>query len=276
MSDLWPTYLATLATAAACAALSPIVVAKRWAYISEGVGHGTYGGAGVVWLAAALLPGVAMLHEYATVAVAAAVAALVVAGVVGSLHRRARRTGLGFDTAVAVVLTASLALGFLARQVYIGRYGAAPVGADALLFGGGRLSPAAGVVAALAALPAVAAVVLLPRQILAWAFDEQAAELAGVRTGAVHLTLLLLVAATVAAGAHLLGAVLVTALLVVPGAAANRLATGLGQTWAWCAIVAAAAAAAGLATTTLYPAVPLGPPTVVVLVAIFALSLLRQ
>src|SRR5688572_33265588 len=43
--------------AVACAVLSVFVVARRWAFIGEGISHSGFGGAGTVWLLALAFPG---------------------------------------------------------------------------------------------------------------------------------------------------------------------------------------------------------------------------
>src|SRR5687767_4046725 len=52
---------ATATMAIACAALSVFVVARRWAFIGEGIGHAGLGGAGTAWLIMLAAP--AMVRE---------------------------------------------------------------------------------------------------------------------------------------------------------------------------------------------------------------------
>src|SRR6185312_12860997 len=47
---------ATAALAVACAILSVIVVARRWAFIGEGMSHSGFGGAGLAWFVMLLVP----------------------------------------------------------------------------------------------------------------------------------------------------------------------------------------------------------------------------
>jgi hypothetical protein len=51
--------LATLTMAAACAVLSLFVIARRWAFIGEGISHSGFGGAGLAWLLALAAPSLA-------------------------------------------------------------------------------------------------------------------------------------------------------------------------------------------------------------------------
>ena len=269
--------LSGLATALACAALSPIIVARRWAFVGEGVGHSSYGGAGLVWLAAACFPAVEALQSPGATAIGTLVATLIVALGIGRLgaghgHGDADRR-VGFDTAVGIFLVASLAVGFLARQAFVARFNRAPTRADALLFGAaGGVEPAEAIAAGLVALAVVAGLWLYRREVLAWTFDPQLAELNGVRSPLVRDALLIAIALTVATGARVIGAVLVTGLLVLPGATAALAARRPGQAWAIAAVLALLATAlpaALLHWAALAPRAPLGPVVVLLLTVAF-------
>ena len=271
----WPAPLAAMAVAGCCAMLSPLVVAKRWAYVSEGIGHSAYGGAGVVWLLATLLPGVAFFHSYAAVVIAAGLAALAIAVLIGYLQRRTARTGLGFDTATGVVLTATLAFGFAAQVHYQQSFGNQPTAATALLFGANLdITPAASLAATLVAGSVVAGLALQWRAVLAWTLHPDTAQLQGVPTGLVQFGLLLGLALTVALGAQLVGAVLVTAMLVVPGAVATLLGRQLQQVWLISAVASVVAMLGALGLQRAVPTMPLGALVVGLLAVEFIAALL--
>jgi len=61
------------------------------------------------------------------------------------------------------------------------------------------------------------------RPVVAWAFDESAAEAMGVPVGAVRTLVLILVTLAIVLAMKLVGVVLATALLVLPGATALAL-----------------------------------------------------
>ncbi|MEL7238434.1 MAG: metal ABC transporter permease [Planctomycetota bacterium] len=276
-NSAWPTWLAALATAGGCAALSPIIVAKRWAFVSEGIGHSAYGGAGVVWLLAVLLPAADVLRGYGAVIVAAGLAAMVTALLIGYLQRRAGHTGLGFDTATGVVLTASLAMGFFAQSIFAGKYGGTPMAATSLLFGSSvRVTTEAGLAALGVTSAVIAGLLLFRREVLSWTLDADGATLQGVPGAAVQYGLLVALAATVALGAQLVGAVLVTALLVVPGAAATLVGRQMQHVWLLSTAAALVAMLGGLGMQTISPAVPLGPAVVGMLVLEFVVALTAQ
>ena len=265
--------IALVGVAAAAASLSPVVVARRWGFVGEGIGHSSFGGAGIVWLLASFLPQIEILRGGGAALVGAAVGAVVAAGLIGKLARGRGHDKLGSDTAVGIVLVGSLALGFLARRVFEARFNGSPVGADALLFGAsvggvgwGEASLAVGVL-----LTVAGGLLLFRREVLGYAFDPELSALNGVPTTAVHYGLLLAIAFVVAAGARLVGAVLVTALLVLPGATAALVSRRLATAWGTSVSVALLAAiGAVLTVAALGPSLPAGPVVVMFLIALFA------
>ena len=196
-------------------------------------------------------------------------AALLFALVVGRL---AARRGGGHDTLTALVLVAALAIGIvLASDVF---HSAASV--ETLLFGSLlAIGPDDVRLAAAAALVALAATWLLGTRWLAAGFDPAAAPALGLRSPAPDLVLLVLVALAAVAMLSAVGALLASALLVVP-AATTRLLTRRMGSWQ----LASAALAAVEGTIGLWLAVQLNAPPgatiAVVAGGLFALTALAQ
>src|SRR4051812_22260505 len=126
-----PAVLTALAMAVACAVLSVFVVARRWAFIGEGISHSGFGGAGAAWLLMLAAPSLGQSTWVPYVAVV--LFCLATALAIGYLSHGNRVTG---DAAIGIFLVASLAFGFLARQIFLHVRHAEPAGFDALLFGG--------------------------------------------------------------------------------------------------------------------------------------------
>ena len=166
-----------------------------------------------------LADGLSFAAPLGAFAAAAAFAVLVVA-----LSGRER---LGPDVATALGLAGMLALGtILASDVF-----ASGPGVESLLFGSLLLiEPRDLAVAAAASVAAVGASAICGRAWLASGFDRAAAGSLGVRSGAFDAVLLGLVALVVTAALAALGALLVTALVVVP-AATVRLWTSRLASW---------------------------------------------
>jgi ABC-type Mn2+/Zn2+ transport system permease subunit len=179
------------------------------------------------------------------------------------------------DAAVGIFLVASLAWGFLARQVYHERRGMYPAEADTLLFG--STAPLSGEFA-LAAVSLAAAVLvvvaLLAKEIIAYCFDPLTAQTSGVGTTWIHDLLMVLLAVTIVLGTRVAGSVLVVALLVLPGATALLLSRRLARVIATSIIVALLGAAGGVLMNLRWPFVPAGPAIVLALFGQFLLAML--
>jgi len=168
--------------------------------------------------AAAAFPGLVLADGLGFAAVLGGFgAALAFAFAVGRLAARRRS---GFDTLTALVLVAALALGIvLASDVF---HSAAAV--ETLLFGSLlAIDPADVQLAGAAALVALAATWLLGRRWLAGGFDPAGARALHLRSSLPDAVLLALVALAAVAVLSAVGALLATALLVVPAATARLL-----------------------------------------------------
>ena len=143
------------------------------------------------------------------------------------VERLARSRRSGYDSLTALVLVGALALGvILASDVF---HSGASV--DSLLFGSLLLiGPRDLVLAAVASTAVLVASVLLGRRWLAIGFDAGSARALGLRSAVPDAVLLVLIAAGVVAALPAIGALLVTALFVVP-AATVRLLTRRLRPW---------------------------------------------
>jgi len=201
-------------------------------------------------------------------------AALLFALAVGRLGARgagpARADRPADDTLTALVLVGALALGsVLASDVF---HSAASV--ESLLFGS-LLAIGSGDVrlAGAVALVALAATWLLGARWLALGFDAQAARALGVRAAPPDTLLLVLVALAAVAVLTAVGALLATALLVVPAATTRLLSDRVGR-WQLATVALAAAEGAVGVWLAVELNAPPGATIAVVAGAVFALAAL--
>lgn len=264
-----PDILTVISVAAACAVLSVFVVARRWAFIGEGIGHSGFGGAGTVWMLALAYPAL-----NAPWAVYAGVVVFCLGTALGIAYLGRPRGGTNIDAVIGIFLVASVAWGFLARKLYIRSSGGrVPADFDTLLFGdiAGVHWPFAIVTALLCAV-VIATVALLAKEIIYYCFDPAMAEASGVRSSFIHYLLVLLVALTIIIGAKIAGSVLVTALLVLPGATALLLSDRLRTTIGLSVATGIAGAVVAVVLRMNYSFLPMGPSIVLAMFALFLIA----
>jgi manganese/iron transport system permease protein len=260
--------LATAAIAVACAALSVFVVARRWAFIGEGISHSGFGGAGMAWLAMLALPTIFDRPWMPYVGVI--VFSIATAMAIGYLSRGNRVTG---DAAIGIFLVASLAFGFLAQQIFTHVRHTSPAGFESFLFGqpaamSGRMALAP----ILVSFGVVATLVALGKEIIAYCFDPLMAQASGVRAGTIHYVLMALLAVVIIVGMPITGSVLVTALLVLPGVTASMLSRRLNVAIIISMAAGLTGAITGVAVHAKWRFVPTGPAIVLTLFAIFIVA----
>jgi len=269
LSTFLPALLTAMALAIACAVLSVPVVLRRWAFIGEGIGHSAFGGAGVAWVLALFIP--ALDKEWAPYLMVVVFCLLTAMGI-GWLSRSDR---IHSDTAIGVFMVAALAWGFAAQQIYAHVRHGTPAWFDDLLFGRMRApSTPAAIACVCVSLAVVLTVALLGKEILAYCFDPLTAKTSGVREGFVHYLLMLLLALLIVIGVRVAGSVLVTALLVLPGATALLVARRLKTVLCVSVISGLVGAVGGLSVNGQWRFLPVGPAIVLILVLQFALAYL--
>src|SRR3954451_9488231 len=227
------------------------IVLRRLAFFAHAVGGATF-------------PGLVVADASGIRPVAAALA--VALAYTGGVHRAGSRAGgRAADAVTGVLLVAALALGvILASDVF---HSGARV--DRLLFGtllgldGGDLAAAA-----VGAGAAVVATALLGPAWLASGFDREGARTLGAPVGAADALLLVLVAVAVATALPAVGALLATALFIVPAATARLVAGSVRGLLAWSVALAALQGVAGVYVA-LWAEVPPGAAIAVLGAAMF-------
>jgi zinc transport system permease protein len=243
--------VAGLAVGASAPLIGAFLVQKRLALMGDGIGHLAFAG-----VAAGLLAGVWPVAAALVVAVAGALA-------IEWLRSRGRASG---DLALALFFYSGIAAGV----VLVGASDRFDAGLLTYLFGSIlTVSPADAwtVVALGAAIVGVVAVV--GRALFAVVLDEESARVAGLPVDFLNGLLAALTAVAIVAAMRVVGVLLVAALMVLPVASAQLLATSFRATIRLSVLVGVASVVVGLAVAR-QGGLPPGGTVVLVAAATFA------
>ena len=246
--------LAGVGTALAASLLGCFVIWRRMAYFGDATAH-----AAILGVALSLGFSISVFAGVAGVALLMALAIFALSG-----------RGYAVDTVLGVLAHGSLAVGLVAVSLIPG----ARVNLESYLFGD-VLTVSKGDLAVIWGGALVVAVVLWRHwtALLTATLNPDLAYAAGMNPRREQLVLTLLLAAVVAVSIKVVGALLITALLVIPAATARGIAQTPERMALFAAVIGAIAALGGIELA-LYLDTPVGPSIVCVAAGMFALSTL--
>jgi len=282
MNELAPVIAASLVIALMGGALSVFVVLKRLAFIGQGISHAAFGGVGI-----ALVLGV---HGATTAGAIGQLFIVVAFSILAALWIAAlSRANKGrTDTAIGVVLSASMALGFVLFTFAESGHEHDQAGhaiaehqdehhlIEEILFGNiletdwPRASLAIGVAMAI-----LAATWFIRRRLVFWAFDEPVVDAYGISSKQTTNIFLVILALAIVMAMQIAGVVLAAAMLVLPGAAALNLSAKLRSVFVYSALIAVSGAAIGMLVG-FQMDIPIGPSIVLVQSIMYLLTLGAQ
>lgn len=247
--------LAALLTGMLCSGVAFFVVLKRLSFLGVGISHSALGG-----IAAGLVTGINPVLAGGIFAFAAALAA-------GYISKRGR---FHEDTVIGIFYASGMAFGIALISSVKGYYPEL----FSLLFGN-ILAVSAADIMILAGVMLAAALFfgLFFRELLAISFDEEAARAGGLPANFLYYGLLAVMSLTVIVSVKLTGAVLASALLVIPAATGYRLARHYRTMLAVSLVTGTAGSVGGLFFSYFFH-VPPGPTIVLLITAVFLASLL--
>lgn len=193
-----------------CALLSCFVTLKGWSLMGDALSH-------------AIVPGVAVAYLIGIpFIIGAFVSGLLAALVMGVVKSKTR---IREDATIGIVFTTFFAAGVLMISLFPSN-----ISLKTIVFGN-VLGIADGDIIQMLAISAVALLVIALKwkDLLLFAFDPNQAKAIGLNTTVLNLTLLTLLAATAVAALQAVGAILVIAMLVTPGATAYQLTDRFGR-----------------------------------------------
>ena len=239
-----------------CAALLGVpLVLKRYSMIGDGLSHVSFGA-----LSVAVACGWAPLPVSIPVVVIAALCLL----------RMTERSKLGADAAIAVVSASALAIGIIVTSLTTGM----TTDVDSYMFGSILALSRADV--ALSVGLSVAVLVLFGlfyHQLFAITFDESFSRATGVKVGVYNTLLAVLTALTIVLGMRMMGAMLISSLIIFPALTAMRLFKSFRGVVVCSAVTSVACFCAGL-TASFVLSTPVGASVVAANLGLFLLSCL--
>ncbi len=245
--------LAALLTGLIAPAIGTYIVQRRLSLLGDGLGHVAIAGVGL-----ALLTGTAPLPIAVVVCVVGAV-------IVEVLRQQGKATG---DVGLAILFYGGLAAGVLMSGI-----AGAGTGALSQYLFGSLTTVTTGdllLVAVLALVVLVATIGFAP-QLFAVSTDEEFAKTQGIPVRFYNIMIVVLAAVTITLAMRTVGLLLVSAMMVVPVAAAQNLVRGLFASF-WAAIAIGAVVAVGGAAGSFYADTAPGALIVVLAIVVFMIS----
>jgi manganese/iron transport system permease protein/iron/zinc/copper transport system permease protein len=173
---------------------------------------------------------------------------------------------VGADAAIGVVTTASFAIGL----VILARAGQASRSIDAVLFGNVLGVFTRDIVAVVVVgIVVVALVAVLYRQLLFVTFDPEVAAVSGVRVGLMEGVLMLMLSSTILVTVRVVGALLISAMIVLPATCARLTTNSFGRMLVISPLLGAAFGAVGMYVSW-YADVPSGAVIILTGTVVFA------
>ena len=247
--------LAGFLASVGCGLIGTFVVAKRITFLAGGIAHSVLAGMG-----AAVYYGIDPL----TGALLAAIVSALLMGTV-RLYWKAQE-----DTLIGALWAIGMAIGLL----FISQTPGYRSDLMSYLFGNILLVPSQDVwFMVILDTVLLLTVVLFYRQLLAVIFDEDFARLRGIPVNLFYLLLLCLIAITVVLLIHVVGLILVIALLTLPAAIAGHYVFSLGSMMAIAVVLGSSFTFAGMAIA-YSPNLPVGPTIILLAGSAYILSAL--
>ncbi len=194
-----------LIIATTCSFISFFVIVRRMAFVGMGISHAAFGG-----VAIGIVAGVNPV-------LTAGGFCVLVAGGIGWLSRKGR---LHEDTVIGILFAASMAMGV----VLVRMANAYNLDLMSYLFGSIlALNWTDVIILAVLSALVISFLILFFKELLFFVFDEETATASGVPVRLVYYGLLISMAITIVVSIKLVGIILVSALLVIPGAIGMQL-----------------------------------------------------
>lgn len=227
----WMTLMAFLVTAT-CGLIGNYLILRRMALVGDAISHSVLPGLAAAYLLSGSLTLPAMM-------LGAVGAGLLTTFLIEFLHTRSR---IKADAAIGITFCSLFALGVVLINVFASKV---HLDAECVLYGElSYLVPQQVMVMGVVAAFVAVLVVLFYKELLLTSFDTLLAGSQGFRPGLIHLLLMAVLSVVIVAAFESVGAILVIAMLILPGATAQLVSTRL-PVCLWLSVLHAALSAVG-------------------------------
>lgn len=257
--------LGSLLLGLSCGLMGAFLVVRRLALMSDALSH-------------AVLPGVAlgflwnMTRDPVAIFIGAAICGLLGAGLTHAIRSTTRHKE---DAALGFVLAAFFSAGVCLLTMIQNRPGGNKSGLGTFMFGqAAAMGPADLTLLAIVAALAVGIITIFYKELLLTSFDSAFARAAGLPATFIHALLMMLLAFAIVSALQAVGVVLVSAMLVIPAAAAYLLTDRFAWMLGLSAALGMASGAAGSFFSFVGKDLSTGPLIVLSAAAAFVLALL--
>ncbi len=219
----WILLMAFLVTAA-CGLIGNYLVLRRMSLVGDAISHSVLPGIAIAFLIAKTRSNVAMF-------IGALVAGIATTLLIETIHRRSR---VKQDSAIGIVFSTLFAIGVILISVFAsqvdldvdcvlyGEIGMVQV-EPPLIIGGIELAPEPVVTMGVVALLVLALILIFYKELLVSSFDSGLAASLGINPAVMHYALMCVLSVVVVSAFQSVGAILVIAMLILPGATAYLL-----------------------------------------------------
>lgn len=262
--------LGSVILAVAAAPVGAFSVYKGQSLIGDAIGHSTFPGIILAYMAFATRSPVVLLAGAVTAG--AASYALI------QLAHKDKRLGLGLDANLAIFLSGFFGLGMALKSFIQGNpdyAGASQAGLGTYIFGQAAYMLEADV----QLICVVSAVVLLLlllfyKELKLFVFDAEYAEVVGLPCRLLNILLLVMTIAVIGIGIKAVGAILISSFLIIPCAAANQWSNNLSRVLLLSSGIGAVSSLVGTYISTLEQGMSTGPSIILVASVIAFFSIL--
>jgi len=238
------------------------VVIKRIVFISDGIAHSSFGGIGLAFFVSAYFFSLDPL-------LGAAIFALLSAVGIGIMSKEKVQRE---DTAIGIIWVIGMALGFMFYRMTPGY----KPSMESFLFGNIYMISRTDIYLLIVlAIGVLVTVILFYHELQAVCFDDEFAKVAGVKTDAVYIFLLVLVALSIVLLLRFVGIILVIAMLTIPASIASGKSSDIKRIMVLAWVLSLIFVFAGLFLSYVFNT-PAGPSITIFAGAVFVIDMIKK